>query len=95
MENSPHHHVVTQVAANISIVTRRRDREHNLLTLTWFCHSSVSQNGLMLRDILLFAPDEITAKAGSQLKVVMDNVAIIPVMFHNVVFLNVGPRPPR
>ncbi len=40
---------------------------------------------------LLFAPDEITAKAGSQLKVVMDNVATIPVMFHNVVFLNVGP----
>lgn len=41
---------------------------------------------------LLFAPDEITAKAGSQLKVVMDNVATIPVMFHNVVFLNVGPE---
>jgi azurin len=41
---------------------------------------------------LLFEMEEITAKAGSSLKVVMDNTATVPVMYHNVVFLNVGPE---
>ena len=35
---------------------------------------------------------EITAKAGSQLKVVMDNIATNPGMRHNFVLLNVGPE---
>jgi len=35
---------------------------------------------------------EITAKAGSQLKVVMDNIATSPGMRHNFVLLNVGPE---
>ncbi len=35
---------------------------------------------------------EITAKAGSQLKVVLDNIATNPGMRHNFVLLNVGPE---
>ena len=40
---------------------------------------------------VLFDTEEITAKAGSQLKVVFDNIATNPGMRHNFVLLNVGP----
>ena len=41
---------------------------------------------------VLFDTEEITAKAGSQLKVVFDNIATNPGMRHNFVLLNVGPE---
>jgi len=41
---------------------------------------------------VVFEMVEITAKAGSQLKVVMDNIATNPGMRHNFVLLNVGPK---
>ncbi len=37
-----------------------------------------------------FGTEEITAKAGSQLKVIFDNIATNPGMRHNFVLLNVG-----
>ena len=40
---------------------------------------------------VLFDVEEITAKAGSRLKVVFDNIETNPVMLHNFVLLNVGP----
>ena len=40
---------------------------------------------------VLFDTEEITAKAGSRLKVVFENVATNPAMRHNFVLLNVGP----
>ena len=40
---------------------------------------------------VLFDTEEITAKAGSRLKVVFDNIATNPGMRHNFVLLNVGP----
>ena len=40
---------------------------------------------------MAFLEVEVTAKAGSQVKVIFDNVATNPAMLHNVVFLNVGP----
>ena len=40
---------------------------------------------------VLFDTEEITAKAGSQLKVVFNNIATNPCMRHNFVLLNVGP----
>jgi len=42
-------------------------------------------------DMVAFELVEITAKAGSELKVVMDNIATNPGMRHNFVLLNVGP----
>lgn len=42
-------------------------------------------------NMVAFEMVEITAKAGSQLKVVMDNIATNPGMRHNFVLLNVGP----
>ncbi len=42
-------------------------------------------------NMVAFELVEITAKAGSQLKVVMDNIATNPGMRHNFVLLNVGP----
>ncbi len=43
-------------------------------------------------NMVAFEMVEITAKAGSQLKVVMDNIATNPEMRHNFVLLNVGPE---
>ena len=43
-------------------------------------------------NMVAFEMVEITAKAGSQLKVVMDNIATNPGMRHNFVLLNVGPE---
>jgi azurin len=40
---------------------------------------------------VLFDIEEITAKAGSRLKVVFDNIATNPGMRHNFVLLKVGP----
>ncbi len=42
-------------------------------------------------NMVAFELVEITAKAGSQLKVVMDNIATNPGMRHNFVLLNVRP----
>ena len=42
-------------------------------------------------NMVAFEMVEITAKAGSQLKVVMDNIATNPGMRHNFVLLNVKP----
>ncbi len=42
-------------------------------------------------NMVAFELVEITAKAGSELKVVMDNIATNPGMRHNFVLLNVGP----
>ena len=43
-------------------------------------------------NMVAFEMVEITAKAGSQLKLVMDNIATNPGMRHNFVLLNVGPE---
>ncbi len=43
-------------------------------------------------NLVEFDLNEITAKAGSRLKVVMDNVTTNPSMRHNFVLLNVGPE---
>ncbi len=43
-------------------------------------------------NMVAFEMVEITAKAGSQLKVVMDNIATNPGMRHNFVLLDVGPE---
>lgn len=41
---------------------------------------------------MLFDIEEITAKAGSRLKVVLNNIATNPAMRHNFVLLSVGPE---
>jgi len=69
----------------------------SFLTVVWGGYSqaqSVPQEVILkpVGNQVAFEMVEITAKAGSQLKVVMDNIATNPGMRHNFVLLNVGPQ---
>ncbi len=67
------------------------------LTVAWggYSQAQSTPQEVILKPVdnqVAFEMVEITAKAGSQLKVVMDNIATNPGMRHNFVLLNVGPQ---
>jgi len=61
---------------------------------TYPCRAQSADQEVTIKPVdnqVLFDTEEITAKAGSRLKVVLDNIATNPAMRHNFVLLSVGP----